>query len=429
MLLALCLCLTPVRALEEGELSQSGQVVAKALEQMGFTEEDDEHTPFGVRYGYPNGYWCDMFISWCADEAGMSKEAFPRSVNCAKHVERFSALERYHASAARGGTYVPQQGDLIFFYNDSGRIHHVGLALYVENETLFTVEGNALTTRWDYPAAVVSEARVPEEEPNDYVTVNRYPLSDARLHGYAVPAYASREPLELEGFVDLGRYAYAGEQINAAAASGLMEGTSSHTFSPRAGMSRGAFLRTVLDLYGFAGWGKDTVPFDDVPPEHAYYSTVMTARSNGLLPETEENRFYPDLWISGEDAQSILSALRERMGLRDRTFSFTPGDLSQILTPYTTRGDIAQALYALREEAPLTTEIFAGLLTLAGRPLDWPRRTLEGVCYLPLRLLQEQFPELAVPSSQTRSFLWNGTLYVPLEEAAGLLPQSSGAKG
>ena len=420
--LAAVLCLTPVWALEERETSQSGLVVAQALGQMGFTEEDDEHTPFGERYGYPNGYWCDMFVSWCADEAGVSREAFPRSVNCARHCRTFTALGRYYASAARGGTYQPQQGDLAFFYNDSGRIHHIGLVLYVEHETLFTIEGNALTRRVDYPAEIVSEARVPEEEPNDYGTVNLYPLSSPQLHGYAAPAYASRAPLELEGFVDLGRYEYAREDFEHLAAAGIMPGTSSHTFSPRAGMARGEFLKTVLDLYGFAGWREETAPFDDVPPEHAFYSAVMTARSAGLLPEEEINCFYPDRWISGEDAQAILSALLSRLGLEDRTFSFTSGDLSQILTPYTTRGDIAQALCRLREDAPLTTEVFTGLLTLEGEPLDWPARTLNGMCCVPLFLLEGQFPELdreRLP--QTGSFLWNGVLYVPLEEAADLL--------
>ena len=483
-LLALCLCSTPVRALEAEEPSQAGRVVLQALGQMGFTEGDDEYTPFGVRYGYPNGYWCDMFVSWCADEAGIPKEAFPRSVNCARHCRAFTGLGRYYASASRGGTYLPQQGDLVLFHNDSGRIHHVGLVLYVEDETLFTIEGNALTTRWDYPAAQVSEARVPEEEPNDYVTVNRYPIADRRLHGYAVPAYSSREPLALEGFVDLGRYACAREQIDAVAASGLMEGTSSHTFSPRAGMARGEFLQTVLDLYGFAGWAEDTVPFSDVPPGHAYHSAVMTARSAGLLPQTEEDAFHPDRWISGEEAQAILSALLQRMGLEDRTFVFTPGDLSQILTPYTTRGDIAQALYQLREDAPLTTEDFDSLLALGGAPLGRSARTLDGICYVPLSFLQEHFPELTVPeltagpapadeppgadgearpsgpsgedeedgmagegeedgtsgavrraltleaqgnSLQAQGFLWNGTLYIPVKEAAALLHVRPGA--
>lgn len=377
------LCLTPAQALEDQALSQSGRVVAQALGQMGVTEENDEYTPFGAWYGYPNGHWCDMFVSWCANEAGVSREAFPRSASCTQYCRAFTALGRYYASAARGGDYLPRQGDLVFFCKDSGQIHHVGLVLYVEDGTLFTVEGNALTLRLDYPAEVVSEARVPEEEPNDYVTVNRYPLSAPKLHGYAVPAYASRDPLELEGFVDLGRYESAGEDFRRLADAGVMPGTSSHTFSPRAGMARGEFLKTLLDLYGFAGWWKGTVPFDDVPPEHPYYSAVMTARSAGLLPEGEENRFYPDRWISGEEAQAMLSALLRYLGLEDRTFPFTPGDLSQILTPYTTRGDLAQALCRLLEDAPPPPGGLTGLPSLEGGPLNWLTKTLEGARFVP----------------------------------------------
>lgn len=470
--LALSLCVTPALALDTSGLSQSGRVVSHALNQMGYTEGVGEYTIFGESYGYPHGYWCDMFVSWCADQAGVSKAAYPRSISCTQHCRMFTAMGRYQSSAARGGTYIPLQGDLVLFQKpDTGTIHHVGLVLYVEDGKVFAIEGNALTVRWDYPSDVVSEARIHDLEPLDYVTCNVYPLTDPRLHGYAVPAYTSRDPLTLNGFVDLGIYSGAREQIEAVAASGLMPGTSSHTFSPRAGLARGEFLQMVLDLYGFAGWRDGTPAFDDVPPEHPYYSSVMTARSAGLIPETEENLFYPDQWISGEDAQFILSALLARLGVEDRTFRFTPGDLSPILTPYTTRGDIAQALYILcRDAAPLTTEVFDGLLTLRGESLDWPIRTLDGVCYTPLPFLQRHFPELIasglpVPDApfkaetpsepdisgeaamplgyetpegvkalrqaltlevngtplQTQGFLWNGTLYVSVGDVARLL--------
>lgn len=366
LLLALVLCLTPVRAgegpyaetadriLASGGWSQSGEVVAWALSQMGRTEEPDEYTIFGELYGYPHGFWCDMFVSWCADQAGVPEKAFPRSVNCAEHVRMFSAIGRYQPSAFRGGGYIPLQGDLALFRNtETGRIHHVGLVLYVEDGKVFTIEGNALTKRWDYPEDVVDRARDDDLEPCDYVTCNIYPLTSPKIHGYAVPVYTSREALALEGFVDLGRYSAAGEAISAVTAAGLMEGTSAHTFSPRAGMSRGEFLRAVLNLCGLAGWETGTPFFGDVPMDHPYYSAVMTARSAGLLPETGENRFHPDVWIDGEDAQYILSAACRRLGLEERSFSFTPGDLSNILTPYTTRGDIAQALYILCRDTGL----------------------------------------------------------------------------
>lgn len=399
VLLALVLCLTPAGATEgpyartadqilaAGAWSQSGEVVAWALSQMGYTEDPNEYTVFGECYGFSHGFWCDMFVSWCADRAGVPERAFPRSVNCQQHVRMFSAIGRYQPSAARGGEYTPLQGDLALFqYPETGRVHHVGLVLYVEDGKVFVVEGNALTKRWDYPEDVVAEARDDDLEPCDYVTCNMYSLTSPMLHGYAVPIYSSRDALALEGFADLGRYSASEEAINAVVSAGLMEGTSSHTFSPRGGMSRGEFLQAALKLCGLAGWTESpgwqagnpgwwtespgwtgnpgwwteslgwagnpgwwtgTPAFDDVPMDNPYYSAVMAARSAGLLPESGENRFDPDIWIDREDAQYILSGLCRQLGLGERSFTFTDGDLSNILTPYTTRGDIAVAFYEL----------------------------------------------------------------------------------
>lgn len=377
--LALILCLTFARGvegpyaktadriLEAGVRSQSGEVVAQALAQMGYTEDEDEYTAFGEWYGYPHGYWCDMFVSWCAEQAGVSKNTFPREASCTKHRQLFAAMDRYLPSAVRGGSYTPLQGDLVLFRSlETGITHHIGLVLYVEDGKVFTVEGNAPTRRWDYPPDVVSEAQdilaealengeeTPysgDAKPPDYVTCNFYDLTDPRIHGYAVPAYTSRTPLTLEGFVDLGRYSGAEEQIDAVVSAGLMGGTSSHTFSPGAGMSRGEFLQAVLTLCGLNGWKTGTPAFDGVSMDHPYYSAVMTARSAGLLPETGDNTFDPNIWIDRESAQYILSAACRHLGLGERTYAFTPGDLSSILTPYTTRGDIAQALYSFSRDA------------------------------------------------------------------------------
>lgn len=449
---SLLFCLTPVRAVDSGGLSQSGQVVAAALSQMGYTEGEEESTVFGQCYGYPNGFWCDMFVSWCAGEAQVPEAVFPRSASCGEHCRQFTAMGRYQKSAARGGSYIPRQGDLALFRSlKSGIINHVGLVLYVENEQVFTVEGNALTNRLDYPAEEVSAARRSSLEPNDYVTVNVYPLYSPKIHGYAVPDYASREPLSLEGFVDLGSYESHRAEISAVAAAGVMAGTSSHTFSPRAGMTRGAFLEAVLDLCAPPGWGKPAPGIAGVSPEGRYDRAAAAARSAGFLPDGET--FDPERWISGEDAQSILSAALAYLGREDRSFSFTPGDLSEILTPYTTRGDLALALYAVWREAPaVATKPYDGAILMKGTALDWPARTWEGECYVALAPVLERFSGISSPdflragegisaaeedgrgvrrcvtlktagkTRQVQGFFWNGALYVPLEEVARLLP-------
>ena len=237
LFLILALCLTPAVAgggEDEESLSQSGRVIAEALSYMGYTEGAKESTIFGQRYGYPNGYWCDMFVSWCAEEAGVPAEIFPVHVTCSVHCRLFDELGCFETSAAYGGSYIPRQGDVVFFcYTRSKAIHHIGLVLYVEDGKLFTVEGNTVTDRLDHPAAEVSALRKGALDPLDYVTVNIYELNDPRLYGYAAPNYESREPLELKGYVDLAQYDGLQEQLADLAAAGIMRGTSSHTFSPR----------------------------------------------------------------------------------------------------------------------------------------------------------------------------------------------------
>ena len=407
LLLALSLCLTPVWA-AEGR-SQAGETVARALSQMGYTEASNELTKFGQRFGYPHGYWCDMFVSWCAREAGVSEEIFPSSISCGAHYQMFKAMGQWQNSAVRGGSYLPRQGDLALFRGAlSNVIGHVGLVLYTENGFVFTIEGNALTNRLDYPPEQISPLRTNAKDPLDYVTVNQYPLDDVRLYGYATPAYTSREPLDLEGYVDLAAYADLQPQLTALAEAGVMQGTSSHTFSPRNGMARGEFTASIAALCGLSDWDADTPAFADAPPSSPYYSALMAARSAGLIQADSENNFQPERYISGPDAQDIISRALALRGEEDRTFSFGPGDTSYLLTPYTTRIDLAKALYVLMTEtrlaetANLETAVFDGAIRLGEEALEWKARTLEGACYVPLALLRERFPELtaAGPSAE-----------------------------
>lgn len=411
LLLAVLLCLTPVMA--EG-LSQSGETIHIALSQMGYTEGAKELTKYGQRFGYPNGYWCDMFVSWCAREAGLSTDVFPSSISCGQHYRMFKEKGQWQNSLLRGGNYEPRQGDLVLFRSvKTGSITHIGYVLYVEDGYLFTIEGNALTNRLDYPPETVSPLRKDSKEPPDYVTVNQYPLDDKRLYGYATPAYSSREPLELEGYVDLGKYAEFQPELTALAETGVMAGTSSHTFAPRLGMERGAFIASVAKLCGLSGWTEDTPAFADAPQGSPYYDALLAARSAGWIDGDEENKFHPGLYISGPDAQAILSKARAFLGMADRQETFPDGDLAYILTPYTSRIDIAKALYAFMEESPrpmpregdaviitsqeAETAAYEGTLAYRDQTLTWPLRTMGGQCYAPLSNLLAKFPELSAP--------------------------------
>lgn len=379
----------------------SSSIISTALSQLDYEEGPNGETKYGQWYGIPRGHWCDMFVSWCANEAGIPKSVFPRSAGCTTHVRLFDRMGRYQPSAARGGSYVPQPGDAIFFYDyvkypAANVVRHAGIVLCVENGFVFTIEGNTLTNRLDYSyCEQVLPLLKDELQPKDYVAVKYYSLDDRQIHGYAVPNYSSRDVFSHKGWVDLGKYEPQRSIFNALAAEGIMPGTSSCTFSPRHGMTRGSFLALVMNLYGLSGWDDTTVPFADVPEGSSYFDAAMSARSAGIVNGTGDNQFHPDTYLSGIEAQAIISRTLAYVGQENQQFEFSQGDLSYMLTPYTIRADIAGALHGLRSQMSLPA-VPQEQLSLNGEPLDWPMLRVDGSIYVPLETLRQAFPQLTV---------------------------------
>ena len=45
--------------------------IGVALTQVGYEEGEDNYTKYGVWYDMPNAPWCGIFVSWCAEQAGI----------------------------------------------------------------------------------------------------------------------------------------------------------------------------------------------------------------------------------------------------------------------------------------------------------------------------------------------------------------------
>ncbi|MEU5878649.1 CHAP domain-containing protein [Spirillospora sp. NPDC047279] len=119
-----------------------------AKQELGYTEKGDGYTKFGDWYaknvdGDHNPYfktapWCDMFLAWAADKAGVTDSAgqFAATVDHAKWFEKQDAWGK-----------KPEPGAIVFFdWNGSGdidQIDHVGIVERVEGDTLHTIEANA----------------------------------------------------------------------------------------------------------------------------------------------------------------------------------------------------------------------------------------------------------------------------------------------
>ncbi|MFE2410852.1 LysM peptidoglycan-binding domain-containing protein [Kitasatospora sp. NPDC059408] len=102
--------------------------------------------PFGKWYapGFNHEPYCDMFVSWCADQGGEAA-AVGRYAYCPSHVQAFRNKGQWYGSSA-----AFKRGDVIFFsWSNNGVADHVGIVLEdsAPGQSVKTVEGN--TARGD----------------------------------------------------------------------------------------------------------------------------------------------------------------------------------------------------------------------------------------------------------------------------------------
>lgn len=131
-----------------------------AASQIGYKESGENQTKYGAWYGMNGAPWCHMFVSWCADQAGVPVSVVPKTASTTEGMEWFKnrGLFKYK------GKYKPKRGDLVYF--KTGR-SHVGLVEKVTGSTLHTIEGNT----------------------SDKVARRTYPLSNKTITGYGTPKY------------------------------------------------------------------------------------------------------------------------------------------------------------------------------------------------------------------------------------------------
>lgn len=109
-------------------------VVEIAKTQLGYKENSSGGSKYGAWRGNVNGGWCNFFVQWCLNEAGMGKTRFPynnSSGYLSKSVWYSLAYGiQYHSDTKN---YTPQKGDL---FVTSG---HIGIMIDSQN----AIHGNS----------------------------------------------------------------------------------------------------------------------------------------------------------------------------------------------------------------------------------------------------------------------------------------------
>lgn len=124
-----------------------GAIIEIAKKEVGTIEgPKDNETKYGKWTGANFQPWCQSYVSWCADQAGLDAKSYPKSASTVAAADWFKKNNRW--ADARNDDPTP--GDWIYFdFPDDGvnRISHVGLCIKNNGDgTIQVLEGNTSGT-------------------------------------------------------------------------------------------------------------------------------------------------------------------------------------------------------------------------------------------------------------------------------------------
>lgn len=132
-------------------MATAEDVLRVARSQLGYSASSTR-SKFNAWYGM-DGYWCAIYISWCAELAG-AQDIIPRHSYTPTGAAWFKARGRWHRGA--GGL---RPGDVVYFSFGGKRIDHVGLFEGWRNGLAVTIDGNTGKTGGRSGGRVLRRAR------------------------------------------------------------------------------------------------------------------------------------------------------------------------------------------------------------------------------------------------------------------------------
>lgn len=119
----------------------NNKIVEIARKELGYKEQK-KWTKYGDWYGkkfnntsFAVSDWCQMFISWCAEQTGIEVGTIPLTASCPIAYNFFKKKGRIVTDV--------KVGDIIFFtWNGSKNADHVGIVYMVNGNSFTTIEGN-----------------------------------------------------------------------------------------------------------------------------------------------------------------------------------------------------------------------------------------------------------------------------------------------
>lgn len=156
-------------------VNYTNKLITTAFNEIGYREKaskkslnsktanlgNKNYTKYGAWYGINPGKWCAMFVSWCANEAGIDDEIIPSYASVSMGMDWFKNQKLFKHKK----NYTPKPGDIIFFKNAGAS--HTGIVIGCANGFVYTIEGNT----------------------NNTVAKRYYKLNYSKITGYGTPNY------------------------------------------------------------------------------------------------------------------------------------------------------------------------------------------------------------------------------------------------
>ncbi len=146
-------------------------IIGVATTQIGYVEGENNYSKYGEWCGVPNIAWSAVFVTWCAEQAGVKTSVIPQFTSCETGRKWYMDRGLYEPC----GDYVPKAGDIVFYdWNVDGGADHIGIVEGTDGKYLIAIEGN-------YVDSVVRRTDI------GYSVKN--------ILGYATPKYQNNEVL------------------------------------------------------------------------------------------------------------------------------------------------------------------------------------------------------------------------------------------
>ncbi|MCI6686638.1 MAG: CHAP domain-containing protein [Ruminococcus sp.] len=151
---------------------QATDLVEVARTQVGYHEGTNNYTKYNVWFGSLNDYgynyaWCQTFVAWCANQAGIPTSMIPRVSGTISGMDFFKKNETW-----KDAGITPEKGDIIYLYSKSSSGYHVGIVADVSGGQISTIEGNS----------------------SDRVAERTYSVGNSSIVGYGCPEYVRPNP-------------------------------------------------------------------------------------------------------------------------------------------------------------------------------------------------------------------------------------------